>query len=229
MESVEYKYPLKIAQKHVLRITLVGSSPKVWREITVPSTIKLTSLAHVIVLAMGWEESHLSLFKKWKKEYHVYMDGADMYDYPIEDASEYALCDLLGADEEMTFVYDFGDNWRHTVKVVNCVAYEKDEKPSIRLIDGNNFLINGYNQFSMGLFAQSSLPDYIFVQGESVLSPYGIFMCRNECDPLVLSSVMLENRACSADITINEDGYTIDFHMIDHPEPDNEPLCEDRI
>ena len=138
MEVVEYKYPLKIAQKHVLRITLVGSSPKVWREITVPSTIKLTSLAHVIVLAMGWEESHLSLFKKWKKEYHVYMDGADMYDYPIEDASEYALCDLLGADEEMTFVYDFGDNWRHTVKVVNCVAYEKDEKPSIRLIDGNN-------------------------------------------------------------------------------------------
>ena len=105
-----------------------------------------------------------------------------------------------------------------------------------RLIDGNNFLINGYNQFSMGLFAQSSLPDYIFVQGESVLSPYGIFMCRNECDPLVLSSVMLENRACSADITINEDGYTIDFYMIDHPEPDNvrmefcvpEILSEDR-
>lgn len=44
-----------------------------------PSNIKLTSLAHVIVLAMGWEESHLSMFKKWKKEYHVYMDGADMY------------------------------------------------------------------------------------------------------------------------------------------------------
>jgi hypothetical protein len=51
------------AVKYVLRITLVGSSPRVWREIAVPSNIKLTSLAHVIVLAMGWEESHLSMFK----------------------------------------------------------------------------------------------------------------------------------------------------------------------
>lgn len=138
MESVEYKYPLKMAQKYVLRISLVGLSPKVWREIAVPSTIKLTSLAHVIVLAMGWEESHLSLFKKCKKEYHVYMDGADMYDYPIEDASEYALCDLLSLDEEMTFVYDFGDNWKHTIKVVENMTYEKDEELTIRLIDGKN-------------------------------------------------------------------------------------------
>jgi hypothetical protein len=41
-------------------------------------------------------------------------------------------------DEEMTFVYDFGDYWRHTVKVVECVAYEKNELPSIRLLDGKN-------------------------------------------------------------------------------------------
>ena len=138
MESVEYKYPLKGAAKYVLRITLVGSSPRVWREIALPSTIKLTSLAHVIVLAMGWEESHLSMFKKWKKEYHVYMEGADVYDYPIEDASKFALCDLLGAGEEMTFTYDFGDSWRHTVKVLDCQEYEKDEKQYIRLLDGKN-------------------------------------------------------------------------------------------
>lgn len=138
IESVEYKYPLKSAAKYVLRITLVGSSPRVWREIAVPSTIKLTSLAHVIVLAMGWEESHLSMFKKWKKEYHVYMDGADMYDYPIEDASKFALCDLLGAGEEMTFIYDFGDNWRHTVKALDCQEYGKEEKQQIRLLDGKN-------------------------------------------------------------------------------------------
>lgn len=138
IDSVEYKYPLKKSQKFVLRITLVGSSPRVWREIAVPSNIKLTSLAYVIILAMGWEESHLSMFKKWRKEYHVYMDGADMYDYPIEDASDYALCDLLSKGEEMTFVYDFGDSWRHTVKVLDCLEYDKDEKQYIRLLDGKN-------------------------------------------------------------------------------------------
>lgn len=138
MEAVEYKYPIKKSQKYVLRITLIGTSPRVWRKIAVPSTIKLTSLAHVIILAMGWEESHVSLFKKWRKEYHVYMEGAELYDYPIADASEYALCDLLCKGEEMTFLYDFGDSWRHTVKVVDCVEYEKDEKQYIRLLDGKN-------------------------------------------------------------------------------------------
>ena len=66
------------------------------------------------------------------------MDGTDMYDYPIEDASAYALCDLLGKGEEMTFVYDFGDNWRHTLKVLDCQEYGKDEKQYIRLLDGKN-------------------------------------------------------------------------------------------
>ena len=78
------------------------------------------------------------MFKKWRKEYHVYMEGSDIYDYPIEDASEYALCDLLSVGEEMAFVYDFGDNWRHTVKVLDCVEYKKGEKPAIRLLDGKN-------------------------------------------------------------------------------------------
>ena len=78
------------------------------------------------------------MFKKWRKEYHVYLDGADMYDYPIEDASKFALCDLLGKGEEMTFIYDFGDNWRHTVKVLDCQEYGKEEKQYVRLLDGKN-------------------------------------------------------------------------------------------
>lgn len=45
-----------------------------------------------------------------------------------EDASEIALYDLLGKDEQMTFVYDFGDNWRHMVKMIDSIPYEKDEK-----------------------------------------------------------------------------------------------------
>lgn len=140
MEVVEYKYPIKKSQKYVLRITLIGSSPRVWREIAVPSNIKLTSLAHVIVLAMGWEESHLSMFKKWRKEYHVYMDGADMYDYPIEDASDYALCDLLAAGEEMIYLRFWGHleayseglgvcGLRERRKAVYSFAYGKNACP----------------------------------------------------------------------------------------------------
>ena len=153
IESVEYKYPPRNAVKYVLRITLVGSSPRVWREIAVPSNIKLISLAYVIILAMGWEESHLSMFQKGRKEYHVYMEGTEIYDEPVEDASDYAVCDLLAAGEEMTYIYDFGDTWRHTVKVLDCLEYDKDEKQYIRLLDGKNACppndvggINGYKE-----------------------------------------------------------------------------------
>lgn len=103
MELKNQKDELK---KYVVRVTLIGSSPKVWREIAVPGTIKLSSLGHIICLAMGWEENHVSLFKKWKKEYHVYMDAAYLYDYSIEYANDYALCDLLNVGEQMTFLYD---------------------------------------------------------------------------------------------------------------------------
>ena len=68
MESVEYKYPRKGAVKYVLRISLVGSSPRVWREIAVPSTIKLTSLAHVIILAMGQYSFSLAQRKRTKRD-----------------------------------------------------------------------------------------------------------------------------------------------------------------
>ncbi len=42
VESVEYKYPPRNAVKYVLRITLVGSSPRVWREFAVPSSRNCT-------------------------------------------------------------------------------------------------------------------------------------------------------------------------------------------
>ena len=38
----------------------------------------------------------------------------------------------------MPFIYDFGDTWGHTVKVLECVDYGKEEKQYIRLLDGKN-------------------------------------------------------------------------------------------
>ena len=48
--------PVKSLQKYTLRIELAKSEPLVWRELEVPSSISLTSLAQAILLAMGWNE-----------------------------------------------------------------------------------------------------------------------------------------------------------------------------
>lgn len=89
------------------------------------------------------------------------------------------------------------------------------------LIDGTCFLPNNYyGQSAFGLYYADILPETTFQKGEIYSSPYGVFMCRNEADPLVLSSVTLENRECTVDITASEDRYLIHFTITDYPEPE---------
>lgn len=47
---------------HVLRISLHGSKPPIWRRVAVPSAITLGGLHEVIQIAMGWTDSHLHQF-----------------------------------------------------------------------------------------------------------------------------------------------------------------------
>ena len=87
-------------------------------------------------------------------------------------------------------------------------------------INGECFLMKNYGQEAVGLFSAYNLPEMSFVMGERYFTPYGTFMCRNESDPLVLSSVTLENHECIADIGAAEDGYQVRFHITDWPEPE---------
>ncbi len=88
------------------------------------------------------------------------------------------------------------------------------------LIDGTFFLMKYYGQEVLGLYYADTLPDMPFLLGESYISPYGSFLCRNEGDPIVLTSVTLEKRECTADVTVAEDGYTISIRITDYPEPE---------
>ena len=88
------------------------------------------------------------------------------------------------------------------------------------LIDGTCFLLRNYGQEAIGLYSLNTFPEISFLAGETYISPYGTFMCRNESDPLVLTSVTLENHECTADVAVGEDGYIIRFHVADWPEPE---------
>ena len=88
------------------------------------------------------------------------------------------------------------------------------------LINGDCFLMKGYGQDALGLGCTDTLGDIELIRGETYTSPYGSFLCRKESDPLVLSSVTLENAECNADITAAEDEYTIRFHITEYPAPE---------
>ncbi|CAN5640395.1 plasmid pRiA4b ORF-3 family protein [soil metagenome] len=107
----------KVGEVYQLRIDLRGSRhPKVWRRILVPATIKL-SLLHVVLLrAMGWGGGHMHEFTFAHGSYARVEPGMDL-PFDVQDESRVSLRTALRGSLTFTWVYDYGDNWQHKVKV----------------------------------------------------------------------------------------------------------------
>jgi Plasmid pRiA4b ORF-3-like protein len=98
-------------------ITLDEVVPKVSRMVAVPLGIRLDRLHLVIQAAMGWTNSHLWLFQARRLTW-----GVPDPDYPDDTipASRTLLLDMVAdiGTNRFTYVYDFGDHWGHTIKLV---------------------------------------------------------------------------------------------------------------
>ncbi len=63
---------------------------------------------------MGWEDAHLHQFIVNGDCYGVY---DPQFPNDMQNESSYLLCDLVGEDEQLTYGYDFGDDWVHEIKI----------------------------------------------------------------------------------------------------------------
>ncbi len=130
-------------KKYTLRIELDQSDPLVWRELEVPSSLSLTSLAQAILLAMGWNEDHLHQFlSSGKKRSHyatsLHELGSSLYP-GTKDGSRYGVSHLLQKPgDSITFEYDYGDSWHHAVILQAVAEYADNEPKSVKLIGGAN-------------------------------------------------------------------------------------------
>ena len=102
-----------------LKVTLRGVKPPVWRRLLMPGTMNLGQLHMAIQATMGWHDSHL----------HVFDIGGDAFGDPrnvddVADEKRPTLNDLLRSSVVLFgYIYDFGDNWEHTI------AFEKSDLP----------------------------------------------------------------------------------------------------
>lgn len=122
-----------------INVSLDKAPFEISRQLEVPSNIRLTTLADMLIYAMGWDGSHLNQFKA-KGEFYEETDAeADAF---YEESGmrkngqyEYSLRDLLSRKgNSIKWEYDFGDSWEHTVTLEKRRKKRADEEYKVRLL-----------------------------------------------------------------------------------------------
>jgi hypothetical protein len=99
-----------------IRVTLEDVEPTVTRTLQVPADIRLDRLHLILQAAMGWTNSHLYMFQAAQTTW-----GLPDPDFPGDDlpANKTTLWQVIEDTGQKTinYIYDFGDDWRHTLKI----------------------------------------------------------------------------------------------------------------
>lgn len=123
----------KFSKVYQFKVTLKGIRPPIWRRIQVPETYTFWDLHVAIQDAMGWLDYHLHQFTVMNPatgsrdeigipvEDDVFFDDKKVYvGWRRKIAAYFSLDNPLAE-----YVYDFGDDWRHTVRLEKILTREK--------------------------------------------------------------------------------------------------------
>lgn len=118
----------------MLHVALQYIEPLIWRRVRVPENYTLHQLHRVLQLIFSWLDYHLYSFDISNRRF----ERPDR-ESEAEDATAFTLADLsLRVGRRFIYTYDFGDDWRHMIKVESFVpmpaAHEYDWSP--RLMGG---------------------------------------------------------------------------------------------
>lgn len=111
-----------------LHTSLDDITPLIWRRLIVPSHFNLRELHLILQAAFGWMEAHLHEFEIGGLRYgdaeHANAENATGDARTFEER-EVMLCDFTREPgTSFKYMYDFGDNWIHTVRLEKRVALD---------------------------------------------------------------------------------------------------------
>ncbi|HEU4735600.1 MAG TPA: plasmid pRiA4b ORF-3 family protein, partial [Solirubrobacterales bacterium] len=108
-----------------IRISLDGIEPEAWRRLVVPPRWNLEQLHLAIQAAFNWWNYHLHEFRIGGLRYgdvELLEEGAFEGDPRTFDEREVRLRDFDGPGTRFVYIYDFGDDWHHTVEIEALLA-----------------------------------------------------------------------------------------------------------
>ncbi len=99
-----------------LKVTLLGTTPPIWRRLLVPAEMTLAQLHHVLQAAMGWDDSHMHEFRVGQQRYGMPDPDARLMGMPpVTNERSVRLSTVLGRmGAKARYAYDFGDGWEHS-------------------------------------------------------------------------------------------------------------------
>jgi hypothetical protein len=95
-----------------LKVTLLDIYPPIWRTVRVPGSYHLGKLHGVIQAVMPWEDSHLHAWEAGRRRF-----GAPGGEMGHLDEKRAPLEAVAKKGTRLLYEYDFGDGWRHEVRV----------------------------------------------------------------------------------------------------------------
>jgi hypothetical protein len=123
-------------EQFLLHVTMCEIQPPIWRRVRVPDAFTLHQLHRVLQIVFSRLDYHLYSFEVNGREFQAPDPEAD---YETEDATTTRLRELeLEVGSHFTYVYDFGDDWRHDIVIERRLRPPPPNGPdwSPRLLDG---------------------------------------------------------------------------------------------
>ena len=103
------------------KITLEGIEPAIWRRIQISDECTFWDLHVAIQDAMGWKDCHLHHFAVIdpatnKKQLMGIPNDEGFDDNNTLPGWDYQVKNYIAANNQMLYVYDYGDDWQHLIE-----------------------------------------------------------------------------------------------------------------
>lgn len=104
-------------------VTLLDVGPRLWRRFLLRHTLSFEELHDAIQMACGWGFCHLYEFRDEEGS----LAGHEAIDEPtVPNAAKVPIKSFFTQPgQECLYIYDYGDNWQHRVKLLQKVALPK--------------------------------------------------------------------------------------------------------
>jgi hypothetical protein len=100
-----------------LKVTLLGTSPPIWRRLQVSADVTLAQLHDVLQTAMGWQDGHMHEFSVGQRRFGRPDPQDRLMGLPsVENERTVRLSSLLSRmGSKAVYTYDLGDSWEHSI------------------------------------------------------------------------------------------------------------------